>query len=110
MSVMSLLYNFRAAIVSRSQTTIFKMYMTVRAATAWQFVYLIQNVQCYIPTLRLGVCVTLEPAPMPECLGVPGTMTFAFDPEAVLTAKVSSAACLAVLGTVEISEERVATG
>jgi len=37
-------------------------------------------------------------------------MTFAFDPEAVLTAKVSSAACLAVLGTVEISEERVATG
>jgi hypothetical protein len=54
----------------------------------------------YIPTLRLGVCVTRDPAPMPECLGVPGTITFACDPEVVLTANASSAACLAVLCTV----------
>jgi hypothetical protein len=55
------------------------------------------NKSAYIPTLRLGVCVTRDPAPIPECLGVPGTITFAFDPEAVFTANASSAACLAVL-------------
>ncbi|KIM81694.1 hypothetical protein PILCRDRAFT_486848 [Piloderma croceum F 1598] len=55
------------------------------------------NKSAYIPTLRLGVCITRDPAPIPECLGVPGTITFAFDPEAVFTASASSAACLAVL-------------
>lgn len=50
-----------------------------------------------MPTLRLGVCVTREPAPIPECLGVPGTITFAFEPDAVLRAKASSLACLALL-------------
>jgi hypothetical protein len=40
---------------------------------------------------------------MPECLGVPGTITLAFDPDAVFTAKASSAACLAVLRNIYIS-------
>lgn len=51
----------------------------------------------YSPTLLLGVCVTREPAPMPECLGVPGTMIFEALPLDVLMTSASSAACFAVL-------------
>jgi len=51
----------------------------------------------YIPALLLGVCVTLEPAPMPACLGVPGTMILELEPDDILVAMASSAAFFADL-------------
>jgi len=51
----------------------------------------------YSPTLRRGVCVTREPAPIPACLGVPGTMIFELLPLEVLMASASSVVFFAVL-------------
>lgn len=61
--------------------------------------YTSSHTDVYNPTLLLGVCVTREPAPMPECLGVPGTMIFEELPLDVLIARASSATCFAVLNT-----------
>lgn len=51
----------------------------------------------YIPALLLGVWVTLEPAPMPACLGVPGTTILELEPDDILVAMASSAAFFADL-------------
>jgi hypothetical protein len=51
----------------------------------------------YNPTLLRGVCDTREPAPIPECLGVPGTIIFLELEPPVLIASAASAACFAFL-------------
>jgi hypothetical protein len=51
----------------------------------------------YIPALLLGVCVILDPAPIPACLGVPGTIILELAPLDSLVAKASSTAFFADL-------------
>lgn len=50
-----------------------------------------------MPTLLRGVCEILAPAPIPVCLGVPGTTIFDLLPLDVFIANVSSAFFFAVL-------------
>ncbi len=50
-----------------------------------------------MPTLLRGVCEILAPAPIPICLGVPGTIIFALLPLDVRIANASSAFFFAVL-------------
>lgn len=56
-----------------------------------------QKYRYYNPTLRFGVCDTRDPAPIPICLGVPGTINLDENPLDVFTAKASWVAFLAVL-------------
>ena len=53
--------------------------------------------EIYIPALLLGVCVILDPAPIPACLGVPGTMILELVPLDTLVARASSTAFFADL-------------
>lgn len=50
-----------------------------------------------MPTRRRGVCVILAPAPIPVCLGVPGTLIFDWLPLDVFNDNASAAFFFAVL-------------